>query len=55
MHPRIELGKQVRAATLLPWSPPQSLYEALAEHLGAQEHIAALLTDNHEYPIRDHR
>ncbi|MBA6133264.1 hypothetical protein V9385_15665 [Pseudomonas juntendi] len=30
---------------------PQSLYEALAEHLGAQEHIAPLLTDNREYPI----
>ncbi|APC14587.1 hypothetical protein BLL42_02125 [Pseudomonas frederiksbergensis] len=30
---------------------PQSLWEALAEHLGAQEHIAPLLTDNREYPI----
>lgn len=30
---------------------PQSLYEALAEHLGAQEQIAPLLTDNREYPI----
>jgi len=27
------------------------LYEALAEHLGAQEQIAPLLTDNREYPI----
>lgn len=25
--------------------------EALAEHLGALEHIAPLLTDNREYPI----
>ena len=38
-------GKQVTLVT------PQSLYEALAEHLGAQEHIAPLLTDNREYPI----
>lgn len=30
---------------------PQSLWEALAEHLGAQEHIAPLLTDSREYPI----
>ncbi|MGP0014306.1 hypothetical protein [Pseudomonas sp.] len=38
-------GKTVALVT------PQSLYEALAEHLGAQEHIAPLLTDNREYPI----
>ena len=38
-------GKPVTLVT------PQSLYEALAEHLGAQEHIAPLLTDNREYPI----
>ena len=38
-------GKPVALVT------PQSLYEALAEHLGAQEHIAPLLTDNREYPI----
>ncbi|MGR4041533.1 hypothetical protein [Pseudomonas sp. 910_21] len=38
-------GKSVALVT------PQSLYEALAEHLGAQEHIAPLLTDNREYPI----
>ena len=38
-------GKAVALVT------PQSLYEALAEHLGAQEHIAPLLTDNREYPI----
>ncbi|MCO7566404.1 hypothetical protein NJI34_28470 [Pseudomonas sp. S 311-6] len=38
-------GKSVSLVT------PQSLYEALAEHLGAQEHIAPLLTDNREYPI----
>ncbi|MDD2109002.1 hypothetical protein [Pseudomonas asiatica] len=38
-------GKAVSLVT------PQSLYEALAEHLGAQEHIAPLLTDNREYPI----
>lgn len=38
-------GKSVTLVT------PQSLYEALAEHLGAQEHIAPLLTDNREYPI----
>lgn len=38
-------GKEVSLVT------PQSLYEALAEHLGAQEHIAPLLTDNREYPI----
>lgn len=30
---------------------PQSLWEALAEYLGAQEHIAPLLTYNREYPI----
>lgn len=30
---------------------PQSLWEALAEHLGAQEHIAPLLTNNRVYPI----
>jgi hypothetical protein len=30
---------------------PQSLWEALAEHLGAQEHIAPLLTDSRVYPI----
>lgn len=30
---------------------PKSLWEALAEHLGAQEHIAPLLTDNRECPI----
>lgn len=39
------LGKSVALVT------PQSLWEALAEHLGAQEHIAPLLTDNREYPI----
>ena len=38
-------GKPVALVT------PQSLWEALAEHLGAQEHIAPLLTDNREYPI----
>ena len=38
-------GKSVALVT------PQSLWEALAEHLGAQEHIAPLLTDNREYPI----
>ena len=38
-------GKAVSLVT------PQSLYEALAEHLGAQEHIAPLLTENREYPI----
>jgi len=38
-------GKTVALVT------PQSLWEALAEHLGAQEHIAPLLTDNREYPI----
>lgn len=38
-------GKSVALVT------PQSLYEALAEHLGAQEHIAPLLTDSREYPI----
>lgn len=38
-------GKSVSLVT------PQSLYEALAEHLDAQEHIAPLLTDNREYPI----
>ena len=38
-------GKPVALVT------PQSLYEALAEHLGTQEHIAPLLTDNREYPI----
>ena len=38
-------GKPVALVT------PQSLYKALAEHLGAQEHIAPLLTDNREYPI----
>ena len=38
-------GKPVALVT------PQSLYEALAEHLGAQEHIAPLLTDNRECPI----
>lgn len=38
-------GKSVALVT------PQSLYEALAEHLGAQEQIAPLLTDNREYPI----
>ena len=27
------------------------MWEALAEHLGAQEHISPLLTDNREYPI----
>ena len=39
------IGKPVVLVT------PQSLYEALAEYLGAQEHIAPLLTDNREYPI----
>ena len=38
-------GKSVALVT------PQSLWEALAEHLGAQQHIAPLLTDNREYPI----
>ncbi len=38
-------GKSVALVT------PQSLYEALAEHLGSQEQIAPLLTDNREYPI----
>jgi hypothetical protein len=38
-------GKSVALVT------PQSLWEALAEHLGGQEHIAPLLTDNREYPI----
>jgi hypothetical protein len=38
-------GKSVALIT------PQSLWEALAEHLDAQEHIAPLLTDNREYPI----
>lgn len=38
-------GKSVALVT------PQSLWEALAEHLGAQERIAPLLTDNREYPI----
>jgi hypothetical protein len=38
-------GKAVSLVT------PQSLWEAVAEHLGAQEHIAPLLTDNREYPI----
>ncbi|WP_262384246.1 hypothetical protein, partial [Pseudomonas fragi] len=38
-------GKSVALVT------PLSLYEALAEHLGAQEQIAPLLTDNREYPI----
>ena len=38
-------GKSVALVT------PQSLYEALAEHLGAQENIAPLLTDSREYPI----
>ena len=38
-------GKSVALVT------PQSLWEALAEHLGAQEHIAPLLTDNRECPI----
>lgn len=38
-------GKAVALVT------PQSLYEALAKHLGAQEHIAPLLTDSREYPI----
>ena len=38
-------GKSIALVT------PQSLWEALAEHLGAQEHIAPLLTDNREYPI----
>ncbi|KQV21065.1 hypothetical protein ASC74_18595 [Pseudomonas sp. Root329] len=38
-------GKSVALVT------PQSLWEALAEHLDAQEHIAPLLTDNREYPI----
>lgn len=38
-------GKTVALVT------PQSLWEALAEHMGAQEHIAPLLTDNREYPI----
>ena len=38
-------GKSVALVT------PQSLWEALAEHLGAQEQIAPLLTDNREYPI----
>ena len=38
-------GKSVALVT------PQSLYEALAEYLGAQENIAPLLTDNREYPI----
>lgn len=38
-------GKSVALVT------PQSLWEALAEHLSAQEHIAPLLTDNREYPI----
>jgi hypothetical protein len=38
-------GKTVALVT------PQSLWEALAEHLSAQEHIAPLLTDNREYPI----
>lgn len=42
--PRL-FGKSVALVT------PQSLYEALAEHLGAQEQIAPLLTDNREYPI----
>ena len=39
------IGKPVVLVT------PQSLYEVLAEHLGAQEHIAPLLTDNRDYPI----
>ncbi|MNF67308.1 hypothetical protein D3C84_491170 [compost metagenome] len=30
---------------------PLALWIALAEHLGAQEHIAPLLTDNREFPI----
>lgn len=30
---------------------PRALWIAVAEHLGAQEHIAALLTDNREFPI----
>ena len=38
-------GKSIALVT------PQSLWEALAEHLGAQEHIAPLLTDNRECPI----
>ncbi|MEG0861814.1 MAG: hypothetical protein RSG79_19640 [Pseudomonas sp.] len=38
-------GKSVSLVT------PQSLWEALAEHLGAQEHIAPLLTGSREYPI----
>ncbi|VVM74262.1 hypothetical protein [Pseudomonas fluorescens] len=38
-------GKSVALVT------PQSLWEALAEHLGAQEQIAPLLTDNRIYPI----
>ena len=38
-------GKSIALVT------PQSLWEALAEHLGAQEHIAPLLTYNREYPI----
>lgn len=38
-------GKSVALVT------PQSLWEALAEHLSAQEHIAPLLTDNRIYPI----
>ena len=38
-------GKSVALVT------PQSLWEALAEHLGAQEHIAPLLTGNRECPI----
>lgn len=38
-------GKSVALVT------PQSLWEALAEHLGPKEHIAPLLTDNREYPI----
>ena len=38
-------GKPVALVT------PLSLWEALAEHLSAQEHIAPLLTDKREYPI----
>lgn len=30
---------------------PKALWIALAEHLGAQEHVAPLLTTNREYPI----
>ena len=38
-------GKSVALVT------PLSLWEALAEHLSAQEYIAPLLTDKREYPI----